>query len=413
MSDTEQKILAAIDDRAEETVQFLCELLRFPSTPGQERDALAFCAERFAALGLEVERIHLTNDLRADPDYSDPIPDLDYTGHFNVRVKMPGQGGGRSLLFNTHCDVVPPSQMQESPFDPRIRDGILYARGACDAKGQIAALYLTLAALKDAGIAPAGDVVCHLVVEEECGGNGTLAMARTGEKADAAVILEPTALKIYPSVRGAVWFRLACTGRSGHSGKAGLTVSALKSAIEAITLLEEYHDELLAASRGLQFFDDFPNPMPITFGKMRAGDWPATAPQKAVVEGVLGLLPNKSAADVAREMNEAIRARGSEWLRDHYELYFMYRHDSHVLDPAHPLVATLGECCLRAGVQPVVTAMTASCDSWLYNNQLGIPSVVFGVGDLSFAHSNQEQIALEDLTGGARILADFICTWCR
>ncbi len=66
-----------------------------------------------------------------------------------------------------------------------------------------------------------GDVLAHLVVEEEVGGNGTLAMVRRGEQADGCVVMEPTDLRILSSVRGAVWFRVICTGRPGHSGSAG------------------------------------------------------------------------------------------------------------------------------------------------------------------------------------------------
>jgi acetylornithine deacetylase/succinyl-diaminopimelate desuccinylase-like protein len=57
--------------------------------------------------------------------------------------------------------------------------------------------------------------------------------------------------------------------------------------------------------------------------------------------------------------------------------------------------------------------MTASCDSWFYNNQLGIPTVVFGPGSLRFAHSNEEQIALDDIAGAAAILVQFIMKWSR
>ena len=55
--------------------------------------------------------------------------------------------------------------------------------------------------------------------------------------------------------------------------------------------------------------------------------------------------------------------------------------------------------------------MTASCDSWFYNNQLGIPTVVFGPGSLGFAHSNEEQIRLDDIATAAAVLAGFIGKW--
>ncbi len=409
---TIQDIRAAVDAVKAETAQVLCDLIRFPSTPGKEVDAMAYAAEAFSALG-DVECVPLFNSLRDDEDYADPISGIEYDGRCNVRVRVPGSGGGRSLLMNTHLDVVPPSQGQVSPWDPRMEDGVVYGRGACDAKGQAATIYMALSALKKLGVQPNGDLIAHLVVEEEVGGNGTLAMARRGENADACIVLEPTDQRIFSSVRGAVWFRVVCTGKPGHSGRAGDTVSALKMAIKVIEILEGYHARLLASSRGIDLFDQFPNPMPITFGKLSAGDWPATAPSRAVVEGVLGLLPNKTRYQVMEEMRQAILAEGDDWLREHFALEFMYRHDSHVLATDHPLVTGLQACCREAGSAGEVTAMTASCDSWFYNNQLGIPTVVFGPGSLRFAHSNEEQIALDDIAGAAAILVQFIMKWSR
>ena len=393
-----------------ETEKFLCELMRFPSTPGNERDAMEYVADRFAELG-SVERIPLSNSLREDEDYADPIPGIEYEGRFNVRVHVAGANRGPALLFNTHVDVVPPSEGQERPFEPRVEAGVIRGRGACDAKGQAAALFTALLAIERLGLKPRGDVIAHLVVEEEVGGNGTLAMIRRGEQAGACIVMEPTDLRILSSVRGAVWFRVVCTGKPGHSGRAGDTVSALKMAIQVIGILENYHAALLAASRGIPLFDSFPNPMPITFGKLQAGDWPATAPARAVVEGVLGLLPNKTRYQVMEEMRQAIAEGGDAWLRDHFQLEFMYRHDAHVLAADHPLVTGLQACCREAGVAGEVSAMTASCDSWFYNNQLRIPTVVFGPGSLGFAHSNEEQIRLDDIATAAVVLVKFMEKW--
>ncbi len=56
--------------------------------------------------------------------------------------------------------------------------------------------------------------------------------------------------------------------------------------------------------------------------------------------------------------------------------------------------------------------MTASCDSWFYNNQLHIPTVVFGPGSLRFAHTNEEQIGGNEISEGAAILVRFLQEWC-
>ena len=403
-----REAVASVRDDAQ---QFLCELIRVPSLPGKEADAIA-CAEKWFAGKAEVERVPLSNNLRQDEDYADPVPGIEYDGRWNLRVRVPGSGGGRSLLFNTHLDVVPASEGQNRPFDPVVENGIVRGRGACDAKGQAAAIFTAIAALHRLGVRLNGDLLAHLVVEEEVGGNGTLAMIRKGEQADACIVMEPTDQRILSSVRGAVWFRVICTGKPGHSGSAGSTVSALKMAVRVMEILEGYHARLLASSRGIAMFDDYPNPMPITFGKLNAGNWPASAPAEAVIEGVLGLLPNKTRYEVMEEMRQAIASEADEWLREHFKLEFMYRHDAHVLDPSHPLAAGLSAACRETGLAGDIGAMTASCDSWFYNNQLKIPSVVFGPGTLSVAHSREEHIRMDDICNAAVALLNFAQNWC-
>jgi len=395
-----------------DTGRFLSDLIRFPSTSGREHDAMFFLDRIFKAYGFKVEQIALSNTLRQDPDYSNPIPDIDYDGRFNLRVTMSGAGGGKTVLFNSHTDVVPPSVDQPDPWTPRLENGILYGRGACDAKGQVATILLVLRTLKALKVKLRGSVIAHLVNEEENGGNGTLAMARKGEKADACVVLEPTDRRVFTSIRGAVWFRLVFSGRAGHSGQAGVTRSALLMARDAMAILEAYHADLLKRSRGLPLFDVYPNPMPLTFGHLEAGNWPASAPSRAVMEGVLGLLPNVTKEQVCAEMKAVLAKGGDEFFAANTALSFMYRHDSSVIDPSSDFTQLLLRASNTVGVPAEIAAMTASCDAWFYNNQLGIPSVVYGPGSLKVAHSKDEQIALDEIAKAAETLVRFILDYC-
>jgi acetylornithine deacetylase len=238
-------------------------------------------------------------------------------------------------------------------------------------------------------------------------------MVRRGEKADGCVVLEPSDGKVFTSIRGAVWFRLALKGKAGHSGAAGATRSALLMARDAIGILERYHADLLEQSRGFELFDSHPNPMPITFGRLQAGNWPASAPSEAVVEGVLGLLPNKTKEQVCEEMRQALIDGGDEALADNFDLSFMYRHDSSVLDTRHELPQTMLRAAGETGAPLEIGGMTASCDAWSYNNQLKIPTVVYGPGTLAVAHSKGEHIKLSDIAAAAEVLVQTILDYCR
>ena len=410
----------SIDERIKKTVRallpdaqrFLVRLVGIPSVSGQERSAMLFLKDEFERLGAELEAVAISNQIKGDPDYSDPIEALNYEERFNLRVVRKGNGGGRSLLFNAHTDVVPPSEGMIEPWGGNVKDGILYGRGACDAKGQVATLFLVLGALDAMGVRLSGDVLGHVVVEEENGGNGTLAMIRAGELADGCVVLEPSDRKLYTSIRGAVWFRLTFQGKAGHSGQAAESRSALLMARDAMALLEKYHADLLASSRGIELFDSHPNPMPLTFGKLRAGNWPASAPSEAILEGVLGFLPNKTKEQVCEELRQLLIEGGDQYLADNVKLHFMYRHDSSVLEPDHDLPQGLLNSATESGVELDISGMPASCDAWFYNNQLGIPTVVYGPGSLSVAHSKEEQIEIAEIGRAAEVLIRLILSYC-
>ncbi len=370
---------------------FLRELLRIPSVSGQEAEAMAFLRQAFARFDAEIENVPLSDALRSDPDYSSPIPDLRYEGRCNLRIRRRGRHPERALLFNAHVDVVPPSEGMDDAFEGREENGILYGRGACDNKGSIAALYRLLELLQERRAEPEGDLVLHLVVEEENGGNGTLAMVRRGETARGCIVLEPTEGRVLTSIRGAVWFRIAFAGVAGHSGQAGRTRSALLMAHTAITKLTDYQRRLREASRGIPLFDTYENPMPITFGRLTAGNWPASAPNRALLEGVLGFLPNRRKEEICREVERVLREEAGLG-PESFRIEFTYRHDCSVTPPDGWLPATLLRAAESAGLPACIDAMPASCDAWLYNNLLGIPTVVFGPGSLGVAHSREERI---------------------
>jgi acetylornithine deacetylase len=393
----------------------LCELIAIPSTRGNEGPASRLLAEKFAALADESVLVPIPESIKDDPDYSFPLKGITYADRPNVRALFRGAGGGKKLILNTHTDVVPPSQSQETPFDPRVENAVVFGRGACDAKGQAAVIYLACRAIRELGLTRAGDVEVHFVIEEEIGGNGTLAMIRRMPSADAVVVVEPTDLAVCPSVRGAVWFELTVFGRAGHPGAPDSTVNAIEKAVDAIAILERCHDRLLASLRGINpIFDRFGDPMPFTVNEMHAGDYPSIAPTRAVMRGVFGFLPPRTRNEIRQEMADALRREGDDWLRENFDLRFsMLHNEGSVIEPSHPLVKALEAASRAAGKDPVVTALTASCDAWYYANQLKIPTVVFGAGSLAQAHSDDEQISLADVERGAEILVHLICDWCN
>ncbi len=409
----QEKIRKIINELLPETQEFLCDIMKYPSTSGQEHELMLFLTRAFDGMGLDIKKVPMSDSIINDPDYCNPVPDIKYAGRFNLRISKPGIAQRRKLLFNAHTDVVPPSEGMDNPWEPRIENGNIYGRGACDDKGQIALFYLLMKSLDKLGVELPGTITGHLVNEEENGGNGSLAMTRAGETADACIVLEPTENRLLTSIRGAVWFKIIFKGIAGHSGTAGQTRSALLMSRDAIGVLEKYHAELLQSSRGFELFDPYPNPMPITFGKLQAGNWPAAAPDKAILEGVLGFLPNKTKEEICQEMKDALLNGGICLTENDFELTFMYRHDCSVIDTEHELPRMLMETAKKIETQLSIDAMTASCDAWFYNNQLKIPTLVFGAGTLKVAHSKSEHININEIAKAAELLINFALEYCR
>ena len=411
----EKSVNEALNSLAGESTAFLCDMIRIPSVRGNEGPVNRLVAERMKELCTGVELMQIPESFKDDPLYSWPLPGLTYENTQNLRLTIAGTAPetSRSLIFNAHSDVVPPSKNQENAFQPTVRDGVVYGRGACDDKGQIAVLHLLLSTLKKLHLRPRGNVTIDIVVEEENGGNGTLFMTRHPVHADGAIVLEASERKIFAAVRGAVWFEVICRGKPGHSGRASDVVSALKEAVKAMGVLEGYHDRLLAESRGINpLFDAYANPMPVTFGMLHSGDWPATAPALASIKGVFGFLPNTNIKAVQQGMIDAIRNSPHEYLREHFEIQFnMLNNEGNELPADHPLVQDMMAAARDTGTPMEISAMTAACDAWRYA-LMGIPTVVMGAGTLKYAHSNEEQIAVAEIQETARTFLRFLERWC-
>src|SRR6056297_1244194 len=103
-------------------IELLSDLIAFKSTAGNEGPAMRYIHDRMAEVADEVEFVPVTEDIKNDPDYSYPVV-TEYGDRPNVRAVRRGTGGGKSVILNSHLDVVPPSSGHVKPFTARIDDG--------------------------------------------------------------------------------------------------------------------------------------------------------------------------------------------------------------------------------------------------------------------------------------------------
>jgi len=408
----EREIVELIDRYKDEIGELLIKLISYPSLVGQEDEIIGYLFDRFKALQVDVESIPYPDDLMEDEDYVHYDGERPLSQRKNLVITRKGGEEGRSVILQAHTDIVPAKDWKDA-FKGR-RDGdIIYGRGACDDKGEVALIYIIFKILDELDIELKGDLFAQIVTEEEVGGNGALALIKQGYRAEGVVILEGSDLQIQPANRGAIWFQIWVGGKSVHMGRIEEGVSAIDKAIQIIDIFRRYEKRLIEESKGYPLFERYERPVQMNIGIFNAGDWPSTVPGEVTMEGGIGFLPNKSMSQIKQDLIEAIESEGDEWLKSHYKIEFnKLRNDSYELSPTHPLVITLKNSCDMARLDSEVFGLNVSCDARLYAKRANLPTLVFGPGDIADAHSDSEHISLVDIQKAAKGLLIFLMNWC-
>lgn len=409
---TQQAAAAAekqVDVLAGAAKNLLVGLIRFKSLGGMEDEAQQFLKDWMVAKGLQADFEQADPGLESDPNYTHHSLD----GHHapNIIVRLPHAGGGRSLLLNSHVDVVP----AENPemYSPKVEGDTITGRGAADAKGMVVGWLLAMLAVKEAGVKLAGECTGTAVVEEEVGGNGTLAWIRNHpETPDAAVVMEATEQEICPANRGAVWFKITVEGIPTHMGSWWKGQSAFENLEKILAAVRVWDAKLVAESRGVPLFPDDPSPVHVNVGMVRAGDWPSKVPATAEAEGGVGFLPNKSLESVKDEMREVVRKAAEENGIKATVVFEKLANDAYATPADHPAVIMLADAAEKVMGSSKVSAFLASCDARLLYHRSKMPTIVYGPGSLLMAHADVESIEMAEIVKAAKTLARFIVEWC-
>ena len=225
-------------------------------------------------------------------------------GRSNVIARI-GREGGPALLFNGHLDTVGVEGMIHAPWDAEVRDGRIYGRGSSDMKAGISAMCAAALRVADAKID--GEVIIAAVADEEYESIGTRALIDSGLRADAAIVTEPTRLAICPAHRGFAWLELVVHGRAAHGSRYDIGIDAITLAAHVLGELDEYQRNELA--KRMHPLLGRPS---LHASVISGGLGLSTYPDRCSVQIERRTLPGESAADFAREVEDAcerVRAR--------------------------------------------------------------------------------------------------------
>jgi len=356
---------------------------------GTEDGAAAVAADVLAGLGASPETI------RGDAGRPSVVASL-------------GARGGPSLAWNGHLDTVPAGAVDTwsvDPFAGAVVDGRLIGRGACDMKGPIAAALAAAAAMQRAGIELRGTLTFHLAADEELAGiHGTRVLRDRGLLTQgAAIVGEPSGLQLGLAERGGAWITATAYGKAAHGSQPHRGVNAITSMARFLLRLHEVLPDLEHPLCGRPT---------VNAALIEGGSAPNVVPDRCAIDIDRRLIPGEAdraevlapflalADDLRNAHPEVdIRAEIREWT-----------------DPAEaPADTAIAEALRTAGAAvlgtcPADVGFTGITDARFYINDAAIPTVIFGPGSLTVAHTADEWIEVDDLIAAARIYARVFST---
>ena len=354
-----------------------------PGAPG-EAEVARLLAETLAAWGMEVSIIE-----------SSP-------GRPNVIARRRGSGGGMSLMFNGHLDVVGVEGMTHAPFDATVKDGRLFGRGASDMKGGVAAMCAAAARLPSL----AGDVIIAAVCDEEWQSIGTAGVLAAGIRADAAIVTEPTGLAIMPAHKGFVWAEFLVEGRAAHGSRWDLGVDAIRHAGAILVELDALEARTLAPRR---------HPLlgrpSLHASVIEGGTGMSTYPDRCSVRVERRTIPGETLESVHTELTDVVARAGRARERFSASVQVLFSQPPSDVATDAPLVQALAAVLAERGLSTTPVGMSAWTDAALLN-QAGIPAICFGPGDMGLAHAAEEYIETSQVEAATEVLVALANRWC-
>ena len=379
----------------------VAELVQIPSLTGQERAALAWIARRAHELGLEAELVeHDLAALRAHPGH--PGEEAPRSELLTLAVTLRGSLPGR-LCVCGHVDVVAPGteHWRHGPWSGVIADAYVHGRGSVDMKGGVVAALHALGALRAAGAATP-EVVLLCVPSEEDGGLGAFAALERDSRFDGCLIPEPTGFEVVCAQAGALTFRGTVHGRGAHAAMRLEGRSAIDRYVAVHAALAA-HEARINAGDGHPAMRGLALPYPLSVGRLEAGEWSSSVPDRLVFEGRLGVRVGEEPAAARAAFEAAVRAADDEqppveiaWTGGAFAPGETDVDDPWVARVRAAVAAERGEAPL-AGV-PWGADMRLFCAR-------GIPTVMVGTTGIELAHAVDERVRIDELVSVARIVA--------
>ena len=422
------EVLRRVEELREELIRILCDALRIPSLNLSIAGPLA---DRYRGregevsrlFGAEMEKLGFAVDLWEESP-----------GRTNAAGRLAGSGGGHSLIFNGHVDVVDPGDpalwTECGPFEPKVTESRVYGRGAADMKGGCVSALIAAKALRDCGVRLKGDLILEYVVGEEMMEHelGTTSAVRRGYRADAAVVVEPTApprrLAIAPACCNVGYLVIQIRGKATHGCLRG---AMTRAGGQGESLGVSAIDKAAVIYEGLRRLDDRwgwakkhglyePGHFNIHPGVVSGGACGAFAvADECRLEYSVWAPPQEKPEEIRRELEQAVYAisQTDPWLKEHPPVVSWPAFwPSYDLPVDAPICRAAAEAFENVLGEPAYFHGFVGSNDASYLALGGTPALSLGPGNLVNAHAPNEYVEISELMDAARIYAMLIMDWC-
>lgn len=384
---------------AQDPVELLSALIQIESMSGREQVLSDFVESKLHHMGMNTKRDEFGN-LYGEYCFSD---------------------SGPVILFNTHLDNVPVGDgWTRDPFGAEQENGILYGRGACDPKGAMAAMLTaaeTVIREHEAGRSGSGEKTadesspfCGTLIFmgaacEEISPpveKGTWKAVQAGYvRADMAICGEPTDNIPCIGEFGKMEYEITTYGKPAHASAPERGVNAIIHMAKILTALEERVERRwsdLLSRRGT-----------LNVGMIAGGVQVNIVPELAKASVERRLVPGQTAEGSLAEMRHICDSLRGEIPDLHYEIQVVGEGNAAVISETEPVAQLMAQSVETVtGNRPAPKGFVAHADAdWLITHG-NIPTVIYGPGALSDAHTNHEQVKTADVSEAAAVLTEFL-----
>jgi acetylornithine deacetylase len=322
-------------------------------------------------------------------------------GRPNVIGVLEGRGRGRSLMLCGHIDTVGVEGMA-APFDPVERDGRIYGRGSQDMKGGVAAMIDAARIIAEEGL-PAGRLIVACVVDEEYASIGADTLV-TRWRADAAVVTEPTDLRIAIGHKGFAWFEIETRGRAAHGSRPRDGRDAIMRMGRVLHALEQIDRRLQATA---------PHPLlgtaSLHASLIEGGRELSSYPDRCVLKLERRTITGETDTQVLAELRRVLERLQADDPEFEATLTPMFARPPYEIEAGHGLPATLQR--VLGSEAGELIGMSFWTDAAVLGSA-GIPAVLFGPGGAGL-HSTDEYVHVRDVLRCRDGLAALARAWCN